>query len=173
MHNNGNLLVTIFSDASYYAHTAGFSFWYKSEHYSGEHTGHEPARSPCHAELIGILRALERAIDAHMGIPIAFVIQCDSVQALGCILAICPKVRVAKTSPHPIHPVRKMMDGERQIAQTISGHILNNSFLKHVKGHSKRKDTRSSINRMNDARAKRAMLEAVKNRNQSTAMEGR
>lgn len=152
-----NLLITVFSDASFQDGVAGFHFWFKSRITREIGSGSKgEVATTAEAELLGILAGVSAAKAAHPGGDPDYVIQCDSVHALGILLTVA-RARTAKSSPLKFHPVRNLRPGEQSAADRIraaagSGHL----WLKHVKGHTSRDDPRSFLNRKMDQGASAA-----------------
>lgn len=145
------LLITVFSDASFAGGIAGFHYWFKSSKGSQFGSGSaDGIASIAHAELLGIQAGLFAAAAAHPGLEVDYLVQCDSVHALG-ILVSQAGARIAKSSPLKFPPVRKLQPAERALAHTIRRLAGKSAiFLKHVKGHSKADDPRSFLNKKMD-----------------------
>lgn len=146
------ILVTIFSDASFHLPTkrGGYGYWIKSSMATDKGSGGlDDVDSAAHAELWGISKAVERARELHQGQDLDFVIQCDSMRALGVILTVVKTAKVAKTSPLPIQKSAKLKKGEAAIINNL-GAGKSRIWLKHVKGHTDHVDSRSALNRLCD-----------------------
>lgn len=158
------LLVTSFSDASFSLEhgKAGFSFWWKSSVASHRDDGSADCSNTCQAELLGILAAIKSAVVAHGDRRLDFVVQCDSQEALGCLITKC-NAKIAKTSPTKFHAVRRIKASSQVVLDEITELTReSNLWLKHVKGHTNRSDSRHFLNRINDRFARSSMRRAVR-----------
>lgn len=155
---NETLLVTVFSDASLKDGKAGFGYWFKSSHASadGSAAGDREFQNSCQAEFIGITVAIAAAVKAHPGQRIDFVVCCDNINALALFMDI--GARFAKTSKLKAYPSRKMVREFRRELDQVHALLQGGKvWLKHVKGHSSKKDcARSWVNNLTDKLAGKA-----------------
>jgi hypothetical protein len=152
-----SVLITVFSDASFKGGVAGWSYWFKSHVARGKGHGSSSAISCSHGELLGIQAGINAALQAHhTQAKIAWVVQCDSLEALGLLLTFAD-ARFAKTSFRTTgRRAGKVPVELRQTSLGIKEVQRGVIWLKHVKGHTNFDDPRHSLNRMNDRVAKLA-----------------
>jgi ribonuclease HI len=156
------LLITVFSDASVSGNEAGCGWWFKSEFTkrSGAMSLTREGIQSNEAELWGIFNAITAAVGYHSQ-QVDIVLQCDSLSALQALHT--KGHRWAKTSKLKGGPRRKMSPFEQSLADRISNlPTIENIYLKHVKGHTGRSDSRSFVNHLTDQLASSARKMANK-----------
>ncbi len=152
-----SLLITVFSDASVKDGKAGYGYWFKSAHASSYGYGDLPTAHVPTAELQGICAGMRAALQAHADFKgdLAFVVQCDNLQALGALIPGL-NARPAKTSPHPIYTVKVWTQPLRDELQALRKKLDRTPvYLKHVKGHRGTRDARSAVNTLTDRLARK------------------
>ncbi len=150
------MLVTIISDASVdvQAGTAGYGFWAVScrGRYAGHGVFKGGAQDSNSAEMMAVINAIH--ITLRTGIAQAgdsVLVQTDSAHAISHFT----KKVVHKNSRAAIK-YRPMVNRLDEIATEFQLRVL----FRHVKGHSRERDSRSVAQRMADKRAKAAMRRA-------------
>ena len=147
------MLVTVFSDASVSGDLAGCGWWFKSETASanGADSLYRRELTVPEAELWGIITAIKAARLAHEGL-ISLVVQCDSLAALSSLHA--RGHRWAKTSILKQGPRKQLSKFEKELLHELNSlKGLKDLWLKHVKGHTEKRDARSFINHKTDRAA--------------------
>jgi hypothetical protein len=148
-------LVTVFSDATLHPPYAGYAWWYRWNGPSVRGGGGAYADDICTAELKGLLEGIRAAHTELAGRPVdGWVIQCDSTHALGLFLHL-PNAKIAKSSPIQFAMTKKVRPERMTMLKEIAAMIPEPGkiWLKHVKGHTDGRDSRSTVNRETDRRA--------------------
>lgn len=148
-------LITVFADASLREGHSHYGYWFKSTLHCSQGSGKKTAHSIEHAELIGICHGIASAIKTHGEVgEIALVVQCDNLSALG-LLKTLGNAKQASTSPIDIPPRKKWHPDEAQLIEELRSKLLEVPiWLKHVKGHTSKRDGRSGVNRLTDRLSK-------------------
>ncbi len=156
-------LVTIFADASFPLCNrraqapgvkSGLAWWYKSHLIGGRGSAAALALTTFHAELQALLAGARDAIKAHDE-PVNLLLQSDSMAALGAIQKYGLGVKTKSS---------RLLDNRKQLwpfevlalEQFTRDHPDLTVWLKHVKGHTGKDDTRSWVNQQTDTAAKLA-----------------
>jgi hypothetical protein len=155
-------LVTVFSDASMGKFTCGCGWWFKSDKSSGSGSLQmETGTLNIHeVELWGIRNAILEACLRHPVPDLTLVVQCDNLGALSTLMELHSDnltVRWARTSTLKQKGARKNLSTqEQEWLNEIKECGVQAIYLKHVKGHTKKKDARSHINHLTDRLASKA-----------------
>lgn len=153
------MLVTIIADASFCqdTHTAGYGFWVASER--GKLQGGGPMKKPVLNSTLAEAKAVCIALDA--AVRAGLVVEGDEV--------------LLQTDCVPAIDLLQQVGGPRGLeAKEVQDFFLNlqarvgiRTRLKHVRGHTKKKDARSVCNAHCDRRAKAGLQQARALHNQS------